>query len=335
MPLADVPTPVERMLHLEVETPHADDVRLFVKRDDLSNAIYGGNKVRKFEFVMARAAADRAREVATAGGWGSHHVLATAVFAKQIGIAARAYVFPQPMNDHVREQLLAMTGCGAELVPCCRPSDAFARLARARTPGLVRIPPGGSSPAGTLGYVEAGLEIAEQVERGELPVPDAVVVALGSGGTAAGLAVGLALAGLPTEVIAVPITSPLVANAARIRLLARAALKLLDPSAARDVHPRVRIARGYMGRGYGYPTPEALSAAERARATEGLRLEISYTAKAMAAFLDVASREAARGRTFVFLDTVSSRPLASLIGTATPDDLPPSLRRAFRRPTKE
>lgn len=329
VPLAGLPTPVERMARMEESLP--GDARLFVKRDDLTSSGYGGNKVRKFEFVLAQAVASGATHVATAGGWGSHHVLATAFFARRFGLATRAYLFPQPFNDHVGNQLLAMAGCGAELVPCAGPSVAFARLAaaRARRNAPFVIAPGGSTAAGMLGYVEAGLEIAAQVHRDELPSPDAIVTALGSGGTAAGLTVGLALAGLPTEVVAVRITSPVAANARYVSLLCRRVLRCLNLGV--DVRPAFRVLRGYLGEGYGYPTPAGVAAITRARDTEGLRLEPSYTAKAMAAFTDLASRPAARGKTYIFLDTFSSAPSDSLVGTATPADLPPALRALFAR----
>ncbi|MFA5890900.1 MAG: pyridoxal-phosphate dependent enzyme [Actinomycetota bacterium] len=331
VPLADLPTPVERMARLEESLP--GDARLFVKRDDLTNSGYGGNKVRKFEFVLAQAVASGATHVVTAGGWGSHHVLATAFFARRFGLATRAYVFPQPFNDHVGRQLLAMAACGAELVPCAGPSVAFARLAvaRARRNAPFVIAPGGSTVAGMLGYVEAGLEIAAQVTRDELPPPDAIVTALGSGGTAAGLAVGLALAGLAAEVIAVRITSPVAANARYVDLLCRRVLRCLNSVVHTDLRPSVRVLGGYLGKGYGFPTAAGVAATRRARDTEGLRLEPSYTAKAMAAFTDVASRSASRGKTYMFLDTFSSSPLDSLVRAASPADLPPALRALFAR----
>ncbi|MFA5788023.1 MAG: pyridoxal-phosphate dependent enzyme [Actinomycetota bacterium] len=342
IPLGEFPTPVQFLERLGKPYEERSGTNLFVKRDDLSHPGYGGNKVRKFEFVLGKALTERASCLATAGGWGSHHALATAFFARQLGLSSRLYLFPQPVTEHVRRQLLAMFGCGASLFARSRPSLAYLSLAatslgRAGRP--FAIPPGGSTPEGILGYVDAGLELAEQVERGEAPRPDAVVVALGSGGTAAGLALGLALGGIDAEVLAVGITTPLVANLPYVEWLHRRALNLLRAHLSASemtalTHPRLRVVQGFLGRGYGYPSAAGAAAAKRALTTEGLPLEPTYTAKAMAALLSFAS-ESAAGKTYLFWDTFSSRPIDPLIDGASIRDLPADLRIAVQRARRQ
>ncbi|MEM1414786.1 MAG: pyridoxal-phosphate dependent enzyme, partial [Myxococcota bacterium] len=210
-------TPVER---------HAlDEGELWVKRDDLVAERYGGNKTRKLEWLLGDARARDARALLTAGAWGSHHVLATTRYGTAWGFDVHAVLAPQRRTPHVDENLRAGLGLGLHAHPVTSGPRVLPELVRVqaalRARGLrpYRIPFGGSSPVGALGYVEAGLELAQQIQARELDEPDAVVVALGSGGTVAGLSVGLAAAGLTTKVVGVRVTPRAVANAARVRRL--------------------------------------------------------------------------------------------------------------------
>jgi len=110
--LGQFPTRAHR---LEGLTPPS--VELWVKRDDESGSLYGGNKVRKLEWIVAEAKQRGARRLATMGGIGSHHVLATAIYGRQQGMEVEAVLFPQPLTEHVREQMLADVASGASLRP--------------------------------------------------------------------------------------------------------------------------------------------------------------------------------------------------------------------------
>jgi D-cysteine desulfhydrase len=170
------------------------------------------------------------------------------------------------------------------------------------------VPAGGTSALGILGHVDAALELARQIDAGECPVPTRIVVPLGSGGTAAGLALGLELAGLPTRVVAVRVVSRLVANRGRVLRLAGRAARLIErlaPAARvpRLSRERVQVAEGYFGGAYGRETNEGRSAAERFLSEyRPASLEPSYTAKAFAAAL-----AACDGQTTLFWLTFDSR----------------------------
>src|SRR6478736_1517439 len=110
LPLGDFPSRVERVDGL---TPPA--VELWVKREDECGAAYGGNKVRKLEFLFGAARAAGRRRLVTFGPWGSHHVVATAIYARRAGFTVDAVMFPQPIDAHVRELLLADQAAGARL----------------------------------------------------------------------------------------------------------------------------------------------------------------------------------------------------------------------------
>src|SRR5262249_7915552 len=203
VPLTTLPTRVHRLDRLA----HAIGAeQLWVKRDDESGALYGGNKPRKLEFLLGDALADRKTAVLTFGGIGTHHGLATAICARAVGLRAILVLLKQPVTEQVRRCLLLDHAAGAELhyaptVPLLTAPGLRVcgrELLRGELPYI--IPTGGSSPVGTLGYVNAAFELHEQITRGELPEPAWIFVPMGSGGTVAGLVLGAKLAGLRSRV---------------------------------------------------------------------------------------------------------------------------------------
>jgi 1-aminocyclopropane-1-carboxylate deaminase/D-cysteine desulfhydrase-like pyridoxal-dependent ACC family enzyme len=291
--LGDLPTPVEP-LALGV----ADD-RAWVKRDDLTGEVYGGNKVRKLEFLLGEARRRGAGRVITAGALGSHHALATTVYGRRTGFAVSLVLSPQRPNAHVRRILRADRALGAEFRLVSRmellPVGLLAeRMARWRERPFV-IPPGGSDALGTLGYVNAALELLDQVEAGRMPLPDTVHVACGTMGTVAGLAVGFALAGASIQVRGVRIVGRKVANRGRLGRLVRGTSALVRkaggpaPPAERVVE-RVALPEEQLGEGYGRETEAGRHATERFRGA-GLGLDATYTAKAAAGFLAFLERD--------------------------------------------
>lgn len=276
--------------------------RLFVKRDDLSSPRYGGSKPRALEFLLGAARAAGARTAATLGPDGSHHVLATATHGVAAGFRVRAALFPQPVHADLARHRAALRALDVEVVraPWAALMPAAAALARWRRDdgGGVPfwVPAGGASALGVLGAVDGALELAEDVAAGRAPEPDLIVVAAGSCGTAAGLLLGVGLAGLRTRVLAVRVTPRIVASRGKILRLARGAAALLvragDVRAAAALDSaRLRVAHGQVGPGYGRSTPAADDALRRAAAA-GIALETTYTAKALAA---LSGEETARG----------------------------------------
>ncbi|WP_235880215.1 1-aminocyclopropane-1-carboxylate deaminase/D-cysteine desulfhydrase [Polyangium aurulentum] len=333
VPLALLPTPVERASRLG----QPGLASLYIKRDDQSGALHGGGKTRKLEFLLAEAQRAGARAVVTFGGAGSNHAVATALYASHVGLHTILMLAAQPGSDHVRENLLAMRRAGAEirLVPGVAEAEARARRLWARSaPGEAPfvLPAGGTSPLGNLAYINAALELAEQVGAGQMPVPDALYVAMGTMGCVVGLAIGLKLAGLRTKVVAVRASSPETSSEARLFALIDSTVAYargLDPAfpAVRLSRSDVEIAGAYLGRGYAQPTAAGLSAIALARETEGLSLEPTYTGKALAALL--ASAEALRGKVVLFWNTHNGRPLQT--DGVDPRSLPSSFWHYFER----
>jgi 1-aminocyclopropane-1-carboxylate deaminase/D-cysteine desulfhydrase-like pyridoxal-dependent ACC family enzyme len=282
-----LPTPVEEA----PELARAIGLRraLWIKRDDLSGRLYGGNKIRKLRFLLGQARAGGKRRLITAGAIGSHHSLATTLYGIEAGFEVEAALFPQPATEHVRANLAANLAAGLRPLPIPSPLLVpFALVRRRHDPRYLVIPGGGSSARGVIGYVEAAFELADQVAAGLLPAPALVVVALGTGGTAAGLALGLRLANLPTRLLAVRVIDRIIGNGRTIGRLAKAAqreLQRFDPT-----FPLVRIANfrvdhQQFGHGYGHPTPAAETALQLAANHGGIGLETTYTAKALAALV--------------------------------------------------
>jgi 1-aminocyclopropane-1-carboxylate deaminase/D-cysteine desulfhydrase-like pyridoxal-dependent ACC family enzyme len=320
--LATLPTPVERIDALSRRA-----TTLWVKRDDLTNATYGGNKVRKLERILADARG--AERIVTVGAVGSHHVLATAIFAREIGVPVEAVLVPQPTTPHVVENLRADLGLGVRVLPASSYPHAAARLLARIARGAYYIPVGGSNLLGALAHVDAARELATQIRAGELPEPDAVVVTLGSGGTAGGLAAGLALEGLKTRVVAVTVSDPASFVARRARGLAKAAARHEAKRLGRAAPEiRLEIDARYLGAGYGHATAAGERALEAAK-DFGLELDLTYTAKTFAATLDLL--EKGTERNLLYWHTLSSAPMGPWLEHAPAEaEIPASMRGLFR-----
>jgi len=287
--LADgLPTPVEQL-----------GDRLWVQRDDLTSSVYGGNKVRKLEFVLP-VAQRRGGPVLTAGGTGSHHVVAAAAHGHRLGLEIEAVQYPQPETADVVRTRAALGDLGGVATarapsPYTMPVVLAVRLARLAPRRPYLLWPGASTPVGALGHVSAGLELA----NAQLEEPDEVVVALGSGGTAVGLAIGLVMAGWrKTTVVGVRVADAVANNRAVLGAIGAGTTAILTLGGWRPRPARLRIDGRWFGDGYGHPTA-AGDDAMVAGAAFGLDLEPTYTAKAFAAALD----RVRRGRRVLFVQT--------------------------------
>ncbi len=295
------PALAETLPHLELsERPTSlrelPGLGIWVKEDGAFGAGgWGGNKVRKLEWLIPDARRRGRRSILTFGGLGTNWGLATALYAREQGLETALALVDQPVDDHVTAQLARLEASGARIYRTHTKARTVAMLpwllarnARGRRPPYL-LPAGGSSPVGALGYVEAALEIAAQVEEGSLPEPAHVVVPVGTGGTAAGLALGFQLAGLRTRVVGVVVNDQLRLDPPVFARLVRRSAKLLEQRGARLGELRLGpdtldVTRDQIGAGYGHRTAAATRAAELA-AQEGLSLDPVYTAKAMAGLL--------------------------------------------------
>ena len=256
--LGTFPTPVEVYGH--------GDRALWLKRDDLNAEVCGGNKVRALEFLLG--AVRPGDTVVTLGSRGSTHILATAVHAARLGARTVAFTWPQVMNP------TAYTVADQIETRCSRVIPAFSALAALALFTLHRgaqcyVPIGGTSPVGIRGHIEAGRELAEQIRRGELPTPETVIVPMGTGGTAAGIAIGLGVEGIKTSVTAVRVVPWIATPPWRIPSLIRKTGLRAVP---------VSIDNTAYGGAYGKPLERGRQAAKEI----GLALDDTYMTKAAA-----------------------------------------------------
>lgn len=317
--LARLPTPVS-----DVSVDHASGRRVIsIKHDNLTGDLYGGNKVRKLEYLLKRAGEKRCERVATFGSAGSNHALATALYAHELDFDCTCFLSHQAKTPMVPATLNMHIRTGTELV---RYGGSYAnRIATLRHHLWGRnawvVPMGGSSWLGAVGFVNAGLELAGQVANGVVSTPDRLYVATGTMGTAAGLAVGLALADLSTEVQAVRVSDPLIMNEEALhRLIGKTALMLwrIDPTIPDDLASRARIIvrHEFFAGGYARTDTSTDSAVRFAKDQLGIKLETTYTGKAMAALLRDLDDPDLGGENFLFWNTYSSAELP------VPDDAP-------------
>ncbi len=337
----EFPTPVERLLGLTRRLARDD---LYIKRDDLTSCVYGGNKVRKLEFLLADALREGALRIITSGGAGSNHALATAIYGKKAGLKTVLMLFRQPNSHSVRYNLLMNLASGAELIHHDTHQEhvqAFEETVRryesADGKAAYVIPLGGSSPMGAMGYVNAGLELAAQIAAGELPPPSRIYLALGTMGTAMGLLLGLKAAGIKTNLQAVRAVPTYVAGIDKCRLVfnqTNELLRKMDPSfPSCTLEPEdLTICQEYFGEKYGMFTPEAVAAATLLRESDGIIIDGTYTGKAGAACLaDVRSNI---DGPVLFWNTKNSRPLPPEAMEADYRLLPVPLHCYFNEPVQ-
>ena len=312
IPLAELPTPVHAAPRLGCSVGHAN---IWIKRDDLSSSLHGGNKVRKLEYLFGDAKAGGYSDVLTVGAVGSNHVLTTSVHASRCSLSVQSVQYPRPLGQDTDLAMRATIARGADVR--IAPSRAavpfvigycYARsLFRSNLPYW--IPSGGSSVVGTVGYILAAFELKRQVEKGYLAEPERVYVALGSCGTAAGLLAGFRLAKMRTRVVAVRATPRSVASAYKTASLTNATLRFLTrrgwhhntlPLRADDL----TVIHSQYGKGYGVPTKRTHDSIRLAAETEGLVLEETYTGKAMAGLIDdIRSGQVGPSESIVFWHT--------------------------------
>ena len=286
VPIADLPTPVStRRVSLQ---SGAFDIG--VKHDEATHALYGGNKVRKLEYLLQRARDRGARRVATFGAAGSNHALATAIHARDAGLECTCFLSHQHQTARVARTLNMHRQLGTEIFYWGGQIDQLALFRRhLQHRNAWVIPLGGSCWLGALGFVNAGLELAWQVEQALVTRPARIYVASGTSGSAAGLALGVAAAGLDTEVHAVNVVDTRFGNERKLRKLAAKThfiLNRIEPGfVAAGWQDRIVWRDEFLAGGYAHVDDTTENAVQVAEQQLGLALETTYTGKAMAALL--------------------------------------------------
>ncbi|MCS3601405.1 D-cysteine desulfhydrase [Buttiauxella sp. BIGb0471] len=285
------PTPLEYL-------PRFSDYlgrEIYIKRDDTTPMAMGGNKLRKLEFLAADALREGADTLVTAGAIQSNHVRQTAAVAAKLGLKCVA-LLENPIGTQAENYLtngnrLMLDLFDAEIEMCDAlhsPDSQLEEIAvRLEAQGFrpYVIPVGGSNALGALGYVESALEIAQQCE-GAVNV-SSVVVASGSAGTHAGLAVGLEQVMPDVDLIGVTVSRSIAQQLPKVEVLQHAVAQSLSVSANNPIV----LWDDYFAPGYGTPNEEGLEAIKLLARLEGILLDPVYTGKAMAGLIDGVARE--------------------------------------------
>lgn len=290
--LGSLPTPLEEAPSLSA---YLGGPRILFKRDDITGLAFGGNKVRKAEYLMGEAVDRGCDVVITVGAVQSNHARTIAAAARRLGLDAIVVLSGEEPPER-QGNLLLDSVLGAD-IRIINTDDTYVLMGvvediardlrrQGRTPYI--IPLGGSTPLGAAAFANAGLELLEQL-NGRGIRADAIVHASGSGGTQAGLytAMKVTQSGIRVQGISVGPTREVVTG--RVRGLAEELVTLLRL----DWRPHpddIVVTDEYVGERYAVPTPACLDAIRLVARTEGILLDPVYTGKAMAGLVDMVRR---------------------------------------------
>jgi D-cysteine desulfhydrase len=270
---------------------------------------------------------------------GSNFVAATAWHGRKLGLRTIAGLLPQVPADYIVDNLSVSLASGAQLFVRGSQSVLIAEAAARALGACLRdratpiwIPPGGSNALGALGFVNAGLELGQQIEAGALPVPRSIVLPFSSMGTVAGLSLGLNLAGiLSAGITAVQVVGAHYAGRTKLAALVKTLVALLRKRevAAPDtdqVLAGVEIRTEFFGGEYARADAATKSAIDRFTAATGARADTAYSGKALAClYSDLASGRLRTPALYWHTLSASRRPAG--VARATREALPPELRR--------
>ena len=283
------PTPIEEAPRFRAALGR-NAPRIFIKRDDYTGPGFGGNKVRKLEYVMAEASASGAEVAITVGGVKSNHARVTAAMCAKLGLrcvlilnsAAVTHEGSKPASLSVDELF------GAEVIHITKREaratmvESVAEKLRGEGKNVAVIPLGASTPLGTLGFVRAVQETKAQLEAIDTRI-DYIFHSSSSGGTQAGIVAGCQLFDWPeARVVGVSADDPSASISEQVGKIIRGVGEALDAQLSEEV----MVLDDYVGAGYGVPSARGDEATELLARTEGIILDPVYTAKAMSALID-------------------------------------------------
>jgi len=340
-----MPSPVEKMQKIG----EMCGAEVYIKRDDKLGGIgtdgmplYGGNKVRKLEFLLGDAQSLGAKRVITFGCVGSHHAVATTVYANLLGMDTTCMLLPQPVSPGVQKNLLMHLYYKSTLYLCetdeQRTQKAFAvwleLYKQDKQPPYV-IPTGGSNILGTIGFVNAIFELRQQIKQGLIPEPSHIYAACGSGATIAGIMLGVKAAGLRCQVIAVAVepdqNRSLEKKIALLFHQTNTYLRGMDSAFPECSYTAedLKINTQFTGTEYGSPTAESIEAQEIMRTYENIELDSTYTAKAFAGLLNDIIKEPRQ--VVLFWNTYSSTDVSLQIKDQDYHQLPECFHHYFSK----
>lgn len=339
--LGEFPTPITKLEKLGKELGLKN---LYLKNDGVSSKPFGGNKIRKLEFLLGDALYNGAKAVISIGGAGSNHTLATTTCCKKLGLNSIVMLTPQLPTKYVRRNLLLSRYHGAhinyyedsdkrdfDIAKTCQTLEEEQGV----SPYFIAV--GGSTPLGTIGFINAAFELKEQIEKGVIAEPDFIYVTLGSCGTAVGLILGAKLAGLKTKIIPVRQSYTSEEKLKRLTVLFNETaefLNKLDPIIPVIKLPEyLAINNDFAGPDYAHITQEAHDAIKVLFETEGFKLDGTYSGKGFSALIGDAKEkhEKLKDKTILFWDTFCSGEFDDIVKKVGYKELPENLHFYFEQ----
>lgn len=351
--LGTFPTPIQKLNNLRQELSIPN---LYIKRDDLSGKIsqdgsrlFGGNKVRKLEFLLGEALEHNAKTVITFGCIASNHAVATAAYAQHLGLKTIIMVKPQPNSSIVRKNLLLMQHYGADIHFCPdgkmrekQTIDQFIEYKQRDGNFPYFIPTGGSMPVGIIGFVNAVFELREQIQAGQIPEPDRIYIPAGSWGSSVGLLLGIKAVHLKTKVmiIAIEPEENLEKHKEILFDLFNKTNKYLH--SCDNTFPLFELTEkdfainhAFTGNKYGQFTQEGYTAIKVFQEQENINLDGTYTAKAVAAMLDDLKNLENKNQVILYWHTYCGDSFESILSNQNYHTLSTDLQYYFENPVQE
>lgn len=347
--LGNFPTPVQKLEKLGAFLG-ADN--LWIKRDDLSGKRFGGNKIRKLEFLLADAVEKGYKGILTRGFAGSNHVCATADLCNQCNLDCVCILGPQRNTSYLQRNLKLDYYWGAEQhyfvdytnkplrdVEIKRlDDDYFAKNGS----HLYQITAGGSDVIGTVGFVNAAFELKEQITAGLMPEPDYIYLPMGSCGTAAGLVLGLRAAGLNS--IVVPVCVEEEENPTHLSVLldlvrsVNARLNQADASfpLVAVTQKELPVTFDFVGVGYAAIPDADREAVKLLWELEGIKIDGTYAGKALAGLIGQVRRSSVlKDKVILFWDTFCSGSFDEIVNPILYSALPKEFHYFYEMPLEE
>jgi len=288
MPLAHLPTPLMELKQIGRDL----GVPIYIKRDDFTGSALSGNKIRKLEYVLAEARDQAANVVLTCGGAQSNHCRATAAAAARTGLKCRLILrtddpaHPPALDGNLLldrllgAEIVWITPAEYRAVDTIFQREAAQLKSQGHTPYI--IPEGASNALGSWGYIRAARELKNDLEQisGSRDGVTSIVIATGSGGTAAGLILGTRLYDRFAEVVSVNVCDDESYFRKKIGKICETAIERFNLDIPFDRKQDIRIVDGYVGAGYALSRPEELALIRDVARREGIFLDPVYTGKA-------------------------------------------------------
>ncbi|MFC1556836.1 1-aminocyclopropane-1-carboxylate deaminase/D-cysteine desulfhydrase [candidate division KSB1 bacterium] len=303
--LAQLPTPIQKLESLSASFGR----EIYIKRDDTTGSLLSGNKIRKLEFVLKDAVDRRADTVVTCGGLQSNHVRTTMVAGRRLGM--KPFAVLRGTQPHVYDgNTLIISIMGAEIMYVTPEEydeidlvyEDLERELKDRGLNPYFVPEGASNALGCWGYIAMMEELDKQQKEYGLSF-DSIFVAVGSGGTQAGMILGKYMTQNPAEIIGINVFKETRNFNQHITMLGREAIEHFEIEC--DFHSEdIIYFNDYIGKGYAETTDQEMEFILKFALDEGIILDQVYTGKACYGMADLLNRYPERfGRNILFIHT--------------------------------